>query len=286
MQLPRAFNATGFSVFLITLSLFLTGTAWGMADVESRSHGQRSFNQDDSPENPSLNLLKKLEFLQQEVQELRGKVEEQSYKLNQAQEQNKKLYQDLDKRMREGGAAKTVSTPIASSDQETLHITNTPSSEANTSSEYVTFQSDVGTTAINALQTTQDFASEEKAYQHAYRLIQNKDYDGAMTAFKAMVQQYPQGKYAPNAQYWLGEIYLVKGNLELAGNAFDIVYRQYPKHPKAADSLLKLGYVEYGKGQWKRSQELLNQVKTQFPGTTSAQLADSRLQKMQQEGRL
>ncbi|MBI2792608.1 MAG: tol-pal system protein YbgF [Gammaproteobacteria bacterium] len=256
-----------------------------MADVESRSAGQRRFSQDDSPENPSLNLLKKLEFLQQEVQELRGKVEEQSYKLNQVQEQNKKLYQDLDKRMREGGPAKTASTPITS-DQETLHITNTPSPEANTSSEYVTFQSDVGTTAINALQTTQDFASEEKAYQHAYRLIQNKDYDGAMTAFKAMVQQYPQGKYAPNAQYWLGEIYLVKGNLDLAGNAFDIVYRQYPKHPKAADSLLKLGYVEYGKGQWKRSQELLNQVKSQFPGTTSAQLADSRLQKMQQEGHL
>src|SRR4029079_6516540 len=111
--------------------------------------------------------------------------------------------------------------------------------------------------AISVPASPQEKALEEKAYQNAYHLIQNKDYDKAMISLKSLVKSFPQGKYVPNAQYWLGEIYLSKGDLELAATAFDTVYHQYPQHPKAADSLLKLGYVEYAKGEWKRSQALL-----------------------------
>ncbi len=251
------------------LSLFNTGIAWGMAEVESRSQASSRSNLGGGADeqNVSLDSLKKMEFLQREIQELRGKVEEQSYQLQQAQEQQKKLYLDLDRRLREGGTAK-ASGPTASSG--------------------ISFEENIpqDTKLQGGIEAENIVVDDEKAYQAAYRLIQNKDYDAALAAFKAMIQNAPQGKYAPNAHYWLGEIYLVKGSLDQASESFNIVFRQYPQHPKAADSLLKLGYVEYSKGQWKRSGELLKQVKTQFPGTTSAQLADSRLQKMQHEGHI
>jgi tol-pal system protein YbgF len=286
MRLPTALNATGMLAFLITLSLFNTGAAWGMAEVESRSQSQALSYAADN-QNASLDTLKKLEFLQQEVQELRGKVEEQSYQLQQVQDHQKKLYLDLDKRLRDGGPSKASSSSISHQDNENSNTAKMQvGNDANNSSPFVTDVPDNIEPNLSTMPAAEEVASEEKAYQNAYRLIQNKDYEAALTAFKSMIQRYPQGKYAPNAQYWLGEIYLVKGSLELAGDAFNIVYRQYPQHPKAADSLLKLGYVEYAKGQWKRSQALLNQVKIQFPGSTSAQLADSRLQKMQQEGHL
>ncbi len=225
-----------------------------------------------------------MEFLQREIQELRGKVEEQSYQLQQAQEQQKKLYMDLDRRLREGGTAKpSAASGISFEENAPQESKQLGGMEAKSASQFVT---DDSPSTLAVAQTTENVVNDEKAYQAAYRLVQNKDYDAALAAFKAMIQNAPQGKYAPNAQYWLGEIYLVKGSLDQASESFNVVYRQHPQHPKAADSLLKLGYVEYSKGQWKRSAELLKQVKTQFPGTTSAQLADSRLQKMQHEGHL
>ena len=272
---------TKISCLLLPL-FFLTEAACGAADVESRASSRQHFG---SPEeSASLDILKKMEFLQQEVQELRGKCEEQTYQLQQLQEHQKKLYLDLDRRLREGGPAKVSGvSSVSLQDRESQTNSNMQGAlDARLSTQFAA--QTPAAAPLTGLPTTEQAAAEEKAYQNAYHLIQNKDYDAALNAFKSLVSGFPQGKYVPNAHYWLGEIYLVKGNLDLAATAFDIVCRQYPQHPKAADSLLKLGYVEYSKGQWKKSQAYLNQVKTLYPGSTSAQLADSRLDQMRQEG--
>jgi len=280
------FSRTCFVVAMLSLNV---GTAWSMALVESRSHAhwdEQEPQVDKVAERSALDMLKKMEFLQQEVQELRGKVEEQNYQLQQVQEHQKKLYLDLDRRLREGGPAKMsgVSSPSLAEKGNKTDLQGAV--DARVSSQLAVDETQVKPAALTGLPATEDTQAEEKAYQHAYRLIQNKDYDGALNGFKALITNFPKGKYVPNASYWLGEIYLVKGNLDLAYEAFDRVYRDHPTHPKAADSLLKLGYVEYSKGQWKRSNDLLTQVKNQYPGTTSAQLADSKLDKMRQEGHL
>lgn len=275
---PANTAAKGMSIlaFFITLSLPISGIAWGGAKVESRA--QPSNQQQEVQEQASLDLLKKIEFLQQEMQELRGKVEEQTYQVQQLQEQQKKLYTDLDRRMREGGSVKASTTSGALNQAEERSQVAAQSG--------VQFAVEEPATAVTGTVASEASAGEEKAYQTAYYLIQNKDYDGALAAFQALAASYPHGKYLPNAYYWLGEIYLVKGNLDLAADAFNRVYQNFAQHPKAADSLLKMGYVEYNKGQWKRAEQFFVQVKNQFPGSTSSQLADSKLQKMQQEGHL
>lgn len=257
----------------------VASAAWGnnpAARVESRTHSQSHRAHEDrsfETEPAALDLLRKIEFLQQEMQELRGKVEEQAYELKKTQEQNKKLYVDLDQRLRqkesglnEEGARFTDSSE--KSNLETLGSTAAPNHSE----------------AVLSTSHTAELAVEERLYQNAYRCIQNKDYDNALSIFQDLVNQFSKGKYLPNAYYWMGEIHMVKGDFTSASSAFNRVYSQYPDHPKAADSLLKLGYVEYAKGDWKRSKDLLSQVKRQFPGSTSAQLADGRLQLIHQEG--
>lgn len=249
---------------------------------------------DSNHENPTLNLLSKIDFLQQEVQELRGKFEEQSYQIEQMHKRQKDLYLDLDKRIRtektagnqvggvsldtlaesqaqtrgqlKGGADQRLSAQIAKID-----LAAEPVSRADT---------------IHTPMNAQDKAAEERAYQVAYQYIQAKDFSRAETALKSMLKSFPEGEYAPNGHYWLGELYLVGGNLDLAQTQFENVYQNYPTHQKAADALLKMGYVQYAKGQWQRSSELLGQVKTRFPHTSSARLADSRLERMRQDGHL
>lgn len=266
------------AVVMFTL-LSSIAVAWPAADVESRANAnwdsENGMQGNRGAERSALDMMKKMEFLQQEVQELRGKVEEQNYQLQQLQEHQKKLYMDLDRRLSEGGPAKASgvsSTPLSLNDDVQ------PAASQN-----VAEAAPVNLAGLSAEDSVQ---AEEKAYQSAYRFIQSKDYEGALSGFSTLIRSFPTGKYVPNAHYWMGEIYLTKGELDLAFASFDHVYRDYPQHPKAADSLLKLGYVEYAKGQWQRSNELLKQVKSQYPGSTSAQLADLRLDKMRQEGHL
>lgn len=117
-------------------------------------------------------------------------------------------------------------------------------------------------------------------YDAAFDLIKAKDFDKASQAFGAFLRKYPNSQYAGNAQYWLGEVNLAKGDLQGAGQAFAKVSQLYPKHAKVPDSLYKLADVERRLGHTDRVKGILQQVVAQYPGTSAAQLAQRDLQRM------
>lgn len=240
-------------------------------------------------DNPTLSLLKRIDFLQQEVQELRGKFEEQSYELEQMHKRQKDLYLDLDKRIRAEGANPVGGVSSMSLSEARIKTQAPLKGAADHRISAATNLDAIQPTAAdiqNAPLSEQDKAAEKQAYDNAYKLIQNKNFTAAETALRSLLKTFPGGQYTANVHYWLGELYLVQGQLALAQTQFENVFQNYPAHQKAADALLKLGYVQYSKGQWQESSDLLGQVKTKFPNTSSARLADSRLQKMRQEGRI
>lgn len=268
--------AKSLGLFIATLAL--NSTTLAFAPVESRSgdNGAPSARGALQNVNPNVAQVQKVEYLQQEVQELRGKVEELTYQLQQLQEQQKKLYLDLEKRL--GEKSTSTNTTAASS----------PSDAGISFDDLESGAQAAPNSAASKAQSTSAGAvnqSEEQAYRQGYKLIQKRDFKQALVAFQNLVKDYPQGKYLPNAYYWMGEIYLNKGELDAAKESFSVVYQKYPTHNKAADALLKLGYVEQAKGRVKEAKELLNKVKTQYPGTTPAQLAESRLQRLRQESK-
>ena len=65
-------------------------------------------------------------------------------------------------------------------------------------------------------------AGEAEAYRAAYALVQGRQFEQAIPAFKQFLQRYPDGQYAANAHYWLGELYLVVDppDLESARQSF------------------------------------------------------------------
>lgn len=237
--------------------------------------------------NPMLVLFQRVDTLMQEVQELRGKLEEQNFIIQNLQDNQKALYLDVDKRIKEGGPSRVGGlSPVTEAERNQLNGAVSGGFDTRVSSGASDTNTSVSQFEFKKTDSQHNTGLEQEIYQKAYLSIQNKDYDAALSGFKSLVKQYPGGHYAPNAYYWMGEIYLVQGELDLASHAFDEVYQEFPRHAKAADALLKLGYVEYAKGEWHRSKSLLTQVKNQFPGSTSARLADTRLQRMYQEGRI
>ena len=115
-------------------------------------------------------------------------------------------------------------------------------------------------------------AGEAEAYRAAYALVQSQRFDQAVTAFQQFRQDYPAGKYAPNAYYWLGELYLVvqPPDLESSRQAFTLLLSQYPDNSKAPDALYKLGKVQFMKGNREKAREYLDEVISRYGSTNSS----------------
>lgn len=129
--------------------------------------------------------------------------------------------------------------------------------------------------------------AEKNMYENAYNLVLNKRYAEAVPALQAFLAQYPQGQYAPNGHYWLGEVYSLQGkankNAELLNKAsveFMAITTQFPNHQKAMDALLKLGILESDKGNIEAARQYLTHVKERYPGTSVARIASTHLQRL------
>jgi tol-pal system protein YbgF len=126
-------------------------------------------------------------------------------------------------------------------------------------------------------------ADDKAAYQAAFDLLKNSQYDRAITAFQKFLAAYPTSQLADNAQYWLGEAYYVNKSFPEAQAAFQRVVDKYPQSRKRPDALLKIGYCQYESKQWDQAKGTLTQVTSQFADTPAGHLAQQRLDKMATE---
>lgn len=200
---------------------------------------------------PNLgNLFYQLQQLQQEVMRLNGKVEEQAFQLRRMQEQSRERYLDIDKRMSELTTGGVAASSGASSNEPAVVIPPAGSGKA----------------------AGEEQPGEAQAYQDAYAMVTSRRFDRAIPSFKEFLKEFPDGRYAPNASYWLGELYLVKSppDLEAARQSFALLLSEFPQHTKAADALYKLGTVQFMKGNREKAREYLNLVLEQYGSSNTA----------------
>jgi len=210
-----------------------------------------------------VQLLMQVQRLQAELQALRGEVELQTHILEGVRKRQRDLYLDMDRRLHrvESGSPTSVET----------------------------FDSDDGGVSVELAApngtSTSGLSSEEADYQEGYSLLKEGQYGRASSAFKALLLQFPAGKYAANAQYWLAESSYVTRNFEQALIDFKVVVDGYSSSNKVADALLKIGYIQYEKTAWADSRMVLEDLRSRYPKSSAARLAGQRLERMRQEGR-
>ncbi len=203
--------------------------------------------------------------LQQEVAMLRGRLEEQEYRLKQMEEEQLARYQDIDRRLSAGAAAPKV----PSKERAQVDNRDIPSSDQQSGGENESTAKLPGNTGTAEV----DPEREKLMYDAAFDLVKARDFEKAIQAFSAFVRKFPNSEYAGNAQYWLGEIHLVESDLDSAGRAFARVVSEYPGHRKEADALYKLADVERRLGNREKAIELYQEVLSRHPNTSAAQLA-------------
>ena len=203
-------------------------------------------------------LILRVQQLEADVRRLTGLLEEATQALRALEAQSLERYVDLDRRLAQGGSTASAQHGApAGSDMMGPAGVALPGAEA------------TNVRSVNAQE------GEEPAYRAAYEKVRERDFDNAVLAFTEFLSNYPFGRYAPNAHYWLGELYLVvePPDPELARQNFKLLLDQYPADPKVPDALYKLGRVQFIKGNRQRSREYLDEVIREYPSHAAAQLA-------------
>ncbi len=240
-----------------------------------------------SPNNAVLEMMRQLEQLQTEVQQLTGKMEEQANLIAELKKSQGTMYSDFDGRMqslekktegvksttgespamREGSVeppAKAAESPVAAPSPEAKQAPGQKQDAVPASGE------------ANAPRLP-PVGDEKQQYQQAYEALRNGHNAQAIAAFNSMLDKNPKGEYANNAQYWLGEAYRVNQDMDSARKAFNSVIEKYPGSSKVPDALLKLGTVEAEQKNTIKAREYLTRVTVDFPSSTAARLAAKKL---------
>lgn len=243
----------------------------------------------------SVDLLNRISQLQSEVQVLRGMLEEQDFKLRELERQNRDQATDFDSRLErlEGGGVSSGRfidpEPGAADRGQMGGIVGSVVMEEPEVRAPVDAGVALQGTENDALQTQEpviaDPAAERAAYDAAFEALKNGQYAEAARRFQSFLERFPDGEYAPNAQYWLGESYYVTQNYQIALDAFETLLARFPNSNKVPDALLKVGYSHYELRNWTQAEDTLNQVVQSYPDSTVARLAQGRLRALRLENR-
>ena len=261
--------------FLPTLALAAALVAVAPASAQRASLGDRVavLEQQAANNQGNVDLLNQVTSLKSEVQTLRAQLEDLQHQNDQLKQSNRSQYLDLDGRLNriEGGKAPVApaTTPLA------------PPAASAPSTSVPGAGGDVAPAIYGDAGTLAKGADERSSYEAAFDTLKAGRYADSARQFQDFLQHYPNGAYAPNALYWLGESYYVTQNYALAQRQFQALLDRYPTHDKAAGALLKVGLSQYGLKQMDAAQATLSQVVQRYPGTDAARTADDRLRAMQ-----
>lgn len=206
-----------------------------------------------------MNLPGKIDDVHQTIQELRGQLQEQQHQLQLLTEQQNKFYKDLDQRL----------TALSSGSKNSAE--NSVADNQNVAADK---SSPVAKTPDNSIDKNKDQA----AYQAATKLLGIKQYDKATASFKNYLTDFPQGQYAANTHYWLGEIYYLQGNKKQAMQSFKTVVYKYPDNAKAPDALLKLATMHLEMDNQQLATAELQKIQKRYPESGAAKSAKVKLQ--------
>lgn len=200
----------------------------------------------------NLNLAaqnQSLTRLEGELRSLRGEVEQLRHDIGGTEKRGRDLYQDLDRRLQkiehESRPARLSMSPS---------ISNAPPPPPS--------------------------QEEEAAYLRAFEQLKSGQYDAAIAAFREMQARWPQGRYADNAWYWMGESHYVKREYEPALEAFRSLLNQFPASPKVPDAMLKIGLAQIELKRPDDARGILEKLVAEHGNSNAARLARQRLEQL------
>lgn len=228
-----------------------------------------------NPNESSQNLSR----LDEELRTLRGQIEKLQFDLEQMKQSNRQLLGSFDGRIRaiESGAV-SASTSASAASAGTSMFGGSAAPETAPSQSGGTSEAAAPTGGL--VKATVATPEEERAYLGAFDMLKNGDYNGAVGGFRDMLKQWPQGRYADNGWYWMGEAQLVQREYAGAAKSFESLIRNFPTSPKVADGLHKLALCQIELKREDEARVSLQRVIRDHPTSNAANLAKRKLDQL------
>ena len=189
-----------------------------------------------------VELSTQLEALRNDIARLRGQIELLQNQLDTADKRGKDLYVDIDTRLRKLEQVK---------EKEAAEKPAAGSTEAP--------------------------AAEVKAYEAALNQFKLGNYPLAISAFQGLLVTYPSSKFAPSAQFWIGNAHSAQRDHKQAIAAWQRVLSAWPDDAKAPDALLNIASSQESLGDRRGAQKTLEGLIARYPGSPAATSAKQRL---------
>lgn len=234
-----------------------------------------------------IDMVQRIESLQNEVRQLRGELEQKDNALSSMRERQRKLYLDTDSRLQVlesgggGGGSLDDLESLEDFDVETASSNGFEGEGISLS----TLQTTDPAPAPRPAQTSSANEQQEKLdYQNAYDLLILGRNGEAITEFQNFLSRYPDGTFADNAHYWLGEANYVERNFSDSIDRFNVVIFQFPASRKVADARLRKGFALFELQRYAEARQELVQVEREYRGRSIAALARRRIEQMNNAG--
>jgi len=119
--------------------------------------------------------------------------------------------------------------------------------------------------------------SAETLYNGAMRDKSAGNADLAIEQFQNYLKWFGSTDLAPNAQYYIGEIKYLRGDLDGALMAFDTLLEKYPDNPKTSDAMLQKGRALVKAGFKAEARQEFTSLIKKFPNHDNAAKARTEL---------
>ncbi|HZR35765.1 MAG TPA: tol-pal system protein YbgF [Nevskia sp.] len=273
----------GTAPLLAALSLSACATDYG-----APINGQRALSPEEqrlqAVENKTVDLSRRLGALESqqngsqadELRNLRGQVEQVQHDLGALQQTMQQQNADLDARLKrlEGGAQPP---PAAGADQGAAAGAAPAAAAPVMAPPAAAAPAPAPAAPAATAAAGSASADEESIYLKSFDQLRAGKYDAAISGFRTMLGKYPQGNYADNAWYWMGESYHVKGDDANALKSYQSLLQQFPASPKVPDALLKTGVIYQGQNKTAQARDAYQKVLKQYPSSSAAGQAKTRL---------
>jgi len=284
--------------FLLAL-VFLSLSVLAQVPVTNSGAGncsirnQTSSSQAGSNNDLVISLYEQLETLQQEVQTLRGIVEEQNFQIKKIQTEQRDRYLDIDRRLSissQNGA--DVATSEVSGASPAALLSKTGQAEVSTVDSSIQRSTSAVGESVQANNSTQGTRSEavpvfvqpagaplpalvgQMDEQELYRtslnlLLEQSNYEESISMFQSYIDNYPQGRYLTNSYYWQGEAFILVSRFSQAIDVFNKILSDYSQDPKAAGAMLKLGVAYKQLGDLSLADQTWREIATRYPDSST-----------------
>ena len=221
----------------------------------------------------------RLSAIEDQLRELRGKIEETDNRTRKLSENLEKLQRDTDFRFNEMAGAQSAAKPLAAAATPTLGEASgsgnaKPLLEEKTVPQPAAPAKTLTAPAAEAKDTVKsdiaNFSTPRELYNYAFRLLNQTQYEDAAAAFDAFTKKYHKDPLVGNAFYWEGETYYIRRDYVNSADYFRQGFEAMPEGPKAADNLLKLAMSLNALNRDKEACLVLQQIVGKFKKTSSS----------------